>query len=117
MLAKYYPYSHLDPALELFISRMNEMTYRHYASELLSSLIRSSEFDLEDSVKRTIAIFRITGIPVHEHISPIYRSDCNGIRKDWRFSELACSLVILTSGAANSEVKQIQNELLDFYGL
>jgi len=117
MLAKYYTYNHLAPALELFISRMNEMMYRHYASELLNSLLRSSEFDMEDSVKRTIAVFRLTGIPEQEHISGIYCSAYNGIRKDWRLSELACSLVILTSGSANSKVKQIQQELLDFYGL
>ncbi len=117
MLVKYAQYNRLDPALELFISRMNEMMYRHYASELLHRLLRSSGFDMEDSVKRTIAVFRLTGIPLQEHISSIYRSDRNGIRKDWRLSELACSLIILTSDAASVEVKQIQHELLEFYGL
>ena len=117
MLVKYYQYSHLAPALELFHKRMKEMMYRHYASELLNNMLSIAEFDMEDSVKRATAVFRLAGIPVQEHISGIYRVDCNGIRKDWRLSELACSLVILTAGSANSKVKHIQDELREFYGL
>lgn len=116
MLVKYYQYNRPGPALELFISRMNEMVYSHYASKLLNSLLCSSKLDLEDSIKKAVAIFRLTGIPVQEHICGIYRSDFKGIRKDWQLSELACSLIILTSNATNEKVKEIQNELLEFYG-
>jgi hypothetical protein len=117
MIVKYVQYNHLDPALELFVSRMNEMMYRNYASELLNSLLQSPDFDIENSVKRMIAVFRLTGIPIREHITAIYRSDFNGIRKDWKLSELACSLVILTSDSADLQVKNIQNDLLDYLGL
>lgn len=117
MLVKYYQYNRPGPALDLFISRMNERMYSHYASELLNSLLCSGEFDMEDSVKRTIAIFRLTGIPVHEHIAGVYCSDCKGIRRDWQLSELACSLIILTSDAAGSEVRNSKEDLLNFLGL
>ena len=117
MIVKYVQYNHLDPVFELFVRRMNEMMYRNYASELLNNLLQSSDFDIENSVKRTIAVFRLTGIPIREHITAIYRSDFNGIRKDWKLSELACSLVILTSDPADRKVKSIQDELLDYLGL
>lgn len=117
MLVKYYQYQHPGPALELFISRMNEMLYDHYASELLNRLLRTPEFDMEDSVRKTIAIFRLTGIPVQEHIRGIYRSDINGIRKDWRLSELACSLIILSSDADGDFVNKTREDLLDILGL
>lgn len=117
MIAKYYHYNHLEPELELFIDKMNEMKYRNYASNLLNRVHHSPEFDMEDSVKRAIAIFRLTGIPVHEHISGVYRSDCNGLKKDWLLSEMACSLIILTSGSTSLEVKDIQKDLLNFLGL
>ena len=117
MIVKYVQYNHLDPVFELFVRRMNEMMYRNYASELLNNLLQSSDFDIENSVKRTIAVFRLTGIPIREHITAIYRSDFNGIRKDWKLSELACSLVILTSDPADRRVKSFQDELLDYLGL
>ncbi len=117
MLAKYHQYNLLNPALEQFMSRMNERIYSRYASDLLDHLLRSAEFDMDNSVKKTIAVFRMTGIPVHEHICSIYRSYSQGIRKDWRLSELACSLIILTSDSTSSKIREVQNELLDFYGL
>jgi len=117
MIVKYYQYERLDPSVELFIRRMNELKYRNFAAKLLDRLLHSPDFNMEDSVKRTIAIFRLMGIPVREHISGIYRSDYNGIRKDWKLSEFACSLIILTSDSSKIQVKDIQNELLDYLGL
>src|SRR6056297_1738259 len=116
MIAKYYQYNHLNPALEQFINRVNEMIYSRFASDLLNHMLRSSEFDIDDSVKKVIAVFRITRIPVQDHICSVYRSDSRGIKKDWRLSELACSLIILTSDSTSSKIREVQNELLDFYG-
>jgi hypothetical protein len=117
MIVKYVQYNHLDPAIELFVNRMNEMMHRNYASELLNQLLRASDFDMEEPLRRTVAIFRLTGIPEREHISGIYRSDFNGIHKDWQLSELACSLIILTSDSVDQRVKNIQDDLLDYLGL
>ncbi len=117
MLVKYYQYNHPEPALDLFIGRMKEMMYSRYASELLNGLIQSQGFDMEDSVRKAIAVFRLTGIPVQEHIHSIYRSDFNGVRKDWMLSELACSLIILTSVDSDFDVRNTKDELLSFLGL
>lgn len=117
MIVRYIQYNRLHPSLELFISRMNEMMYRKYASDLFNRLLRTSDFDMEESLRRTIAIFRLTGISEREHITGIYRSDYNGIRKDWQLSELACSLIILTADSADREVINIQEELLNYLGL
>ncbi len=117
MIVRYIQYNRLHPSLEQFISKMNETMYRKYASDLLNRLLRASDFDMEESLRRTIAIFRLTGIPEKEHITGIYRSDFNGIRKDWQLSELACSLIILTSDSSDREMKNIQDDLLDYLGL
>ncbi|MEZ5105855.1 MAG: hypothetical protein R2757_15245 [Draconibacterium sp.] len=114
MLVKYYQYHHPDPALELLASRINEMMYKRYASELLYSLLRSPGFSMEDSVRKAIAIFRLTGIPLQEHIRGVFRSDFNGTKRDWMLSELACSLIVLVSDANAREVDLLKN---DFPGL
>jgi len=117
MLVKYYQFQHPEPLFELFISRMNEMMYGRYASELLNHLLCASDFDMENSVRKAIAVFRLTGIPVQEHIRGIYRSDFNGIRKDWCLSELACSLIILCSDAKGDMINTTKEDLLDVLGL
>lgn len=117
MIAIYDHYHYLEPAIELFISRMNEMRCRNYASELLKELIASGTFDMADSVKRTIAIFQLSGIPVHNHIAGVFRSDFNGTRRDWRLSELACSIIILTTDCSVAQVRDIQNDLIEYLKL
>lgn len=117
MIANYYQYNRLSPEIEFFINRMNEMKYRYYASELLGRLLHSPDFDMDDAVKRAIAIFQLTGIPVQEHIWGIYRSEPDGARRDWRLSELACGIIILSSSPANSNIDSVQRDLLSCLGL
>ena len=116
MIVKYMEYIQLEPALELFVSRMNELEYRNYASKMLNKLLQSTDFDLENSLKRTIAVFRLTGIPIREHITAVYRSDFGGIRKDWELSELACSVVILSLDSSEQQVRNIQESLMEYLG-
>lgn len=116
MLVRYYQYNRIDPALQHFISRMNEIYYSRYAGRLLNKLLQSPGFDLEEPLKKTVTIMKITGIPVHQHIRGVFRSGLNGLRKDWEFSELACSLIILSSDAGNNVIREMQEELLAFYG-
>ncbi len=63
MLVRYYQYHNPEPALDLLVNRTNEIKYSNYASELLNSLLRTPDFDMEDSVRKTIAVLRMTGIP------------------------------------------------------
>ena len=116
MLAKYYEYNHTDPIIELFVSRMNDLNYRYYASDLMNRLMRSEDFDFDASIRKAITILRLTGIPVQQHFSCIYRSAYGGTRRDWKLSELACSLIIISAKPANQEIEEIQQTLMDYLG-
>ncbi|MFW5821848.1 MAG: hypothetical protein ACOCU7_00545 [Tangfeifania sp.] len=117
MLATYYEYNYTDPLIEAFLSRMNDLNYHYYASELLSRLMQSDDFDFNASVRKAIAILRLTGIPVQQHFSCVYRSAAQETRRDWKMSELACSLVVISAEPANIEITKIQNAFLDYLGV
>ena len=116
MIANYYQYNQIDPVLELFINRINELKYRYYASELLNRIIKTSDFNLDLAVRKAIAICKITGMPVKEHFTCIYRADSFGLKKDWKLSELASSIIIISYESSTEEIKKIQNALLDYCG-
>ena len=61
MLARFYEYNHLDPIIEMFVSGMNDLNYRYYASELLRRLLHHTDFNLDKSVRKAIAILKLTG--------------------------------------------------------
>ena len=103
--------------MEFFIDRVNDLNYRYYASDLLQNLIHSTDFDLDSSIRKTIAILKLTGNPVQEHISRIYRSEFSRVRCDWKLSELACSLIILSYESSNVEIEEAQQALMDYLGL
>ncbi len=117
MIATCYQYEELSPELEQFMARMHDLQYKYYASDLLRSVRHVPDFNLDASVRRAIAIMRITGLPVQDHVSPIYRSEPFGIRRDWRLSELACGLVILVSESQENEVRRVQQALLRYLGV
>lgn len=117
MIAKYYEYNHIDPIIEMFVSGMNELNYRYYASELLRRLLHSTDFNLDASVRKTIAVLKLTGLPVQEHISCVYRSDASGINRDWKLSELACSLIIISHDPVSDEIEQYRQALMRQLGI
>ncbi len=117
MIAKYYEYNHLDPIIEMFVSGMNELNYRYYASELLLKMMHSADFNPDVSIRKAIAILKLTGLPVHNHISCIYRSDIHGIKRDWKLSELACSLIIISQDPATDEIEEYRQALMKYLGI
>ncbi|MFW5755438.1 MAG: hypothetical protein ACOCWK_02475 [Tangfeifania sp.] len=117
MLATYYEYNYTDPLIEAFLSRMNDLNYHYYASELLSRLMQSDDFDFNASVRKAIAILRLTGIPVQQHFSCIYRSSAYETRRDWKMSGIACSLVIISTEPQNQEIEKIQQALMNYLGI
>jgi hypothetical protein len=112
MIVEYYTYHRLNPVIESFIERMNELKYRYYASDLLNRLIQSGNFDFH--IRRAIAILKLTGTPVQNHITCIYRSDAGGIKRDWKVSELACNLMIISLTSDDEEIQNLQRALLDY---
>lgn len=117
MLARFYEFNHLDPIIEMFVSGMNDLNYRYYASELLRRLLHHTDFNLDKSVRKAIAILKLTGLPVQEHISCVYRSDISGINRDWKLSELACSLIIITHDSATGEIEEYRQSLMHYLGI
>ncbi len=117
MIAKYYEYNHTDPIIEMFISGMNELNYRYYASELLRKMMHTSDFNLDGSIRKAIAILKLTGLPVHKHISCVYRSDSQGINRDWKLSELACSLIIISQDPATEGIEEYRQALMSYLGI
>ncbi len=115
---KYYEYDRLHPVIELFLSRMNELNYRYYASELLRSISGTAESDLYASMRRAIAILRLTGVPVQNHFLRVYR--CAGpskVRQDWKLSELACSLIILSYESPDTEIEKFRQAIIHYLGV
>jgi hypothetical protein len=117
MIARYSQYSQLNPAIEIFLNRMKDLRYRYYASDLLQSYLHAQNSNIESSIRRAIAILRLTGLPANQHFSRIYRSDIRGLSGDWRLSELACGLIILSFDEANNGAYQIQQNFLRYLGL
>lgn len=117
MLTRYYEFNHNDPMIEMFISGINEMNYRYYASELLRRMIHSANIDLDQSVRKAIAILKLTGKPVQEHITCVYRSDKLNINRDWKLSELACSLIIISHDSVSDDIEEYRQALLDYLGV
>ena len=117
MIIKYNEYSEISPELEFFIQRMNELRYRYYASELLKKMLRTSDFNLDAAVRRAIAILRVTGIPVQEHCVNIYRSDPTGVKRDWKLSELACGLILLSYESSDPEFISTREIFIEYLGI
>ncbi|MGQ1786272.1 MULTISPECIES: hypothetical protein [unclassified Saccharicrinis] len=117
MIARYSQYNHLNPAIEIFLSRMNDLRYRYYASELLQSYLHAHHNNIESSIRRAIAIMRLTGLPANQHFRRIYRSGVSGLTGDWKLSELACGLIILSFDETHNDAYQIQQSFLKYLGL
>lgn len=117
MIARYYEYNHPDPMIDMFVSGINELNFRYYASELLKRMMQTKDINIDKSVRTTIAILKLTGLPVQEHISCVYRSDATGLNRDWRLSELACSLIVLSHESASGELEECRMALLKFLGV
>lgn len=117
MIARYSQYNQLSAAIEVFLSRMNDLRYRYYASDLLQSYLHAQNSNMESSIRRAIAIMRLTGLPANQHFKRIYRSEVRGILCDWKLSGLACGLIILSFDETNDDAWQIQQSFLRYLGL
>ncbi|MDY6800556.1 MAG: hypothetical protein SVU94_04950 [Bacteroidota bacterium] len=112
MMVEYYTYHRLNPVIESFIERINELKYRYYASDILNRLMQTEDFNFH--IRRAIAILKLTGTPVQNHVTCIYRSDEGGIQRDWKVSELACNLMIISLTSDDEEIEIMQRALLDY---
>jgi len=117
MIVRYYQYEQYNPAIEDFIKKAYEIRYRYYASELLRRLVRTVDFNTDLAIRKAITICRLAGIPVQEHFNHIYRCDAHGLIHDWKLSEFACSLIIVSYDSADEEIREIQDSFLRRLGI
>ena len=117
MIAIYSQFNQINPAFEYFLNRLSDSRCRYYASDLLESYLQARNTNLEGPIRRAIAIMRLTGIPAQDHIRRIYRSDIRGITGDWKLSELACGLVILSFDESNEDAHRVRENFLRYLGL
>ncbi len=113
----YYQYGQPDPGIRDFINRVNDMRYTYYASELLKKLVQSPDFDFEQAVRKAIVICKMAGLPVQEHFTAVYRSEHDGIARDWKLSELACGFILVSFHPASDEGEEIQQAFIRYNGL
>jgi hypothetical protein len=113
----FYTENRKNPYLEDFISRMEDLRYRYYASELFSRLSRLPDFNADQAIRKSMVICKLAGLPVQHHFVAVYRSELSGIRRDWKLSELACGFAILSFTASTGEAREIQDAFIRYIGL
>lgn len=105
------------PGIEQFLERLNDMKFRYYVSELMNRLTDAPGFDMDFAIRKAITICRLTKMPVNEHFKLVFRSEAGCVSRDWKLSDLACSLVILTGNSSDKYIKDIQEQFLAYMGL
>ena len=116
MIVRYYPYEETIPVIEDFMQSVFERRHRYYASELLRKLVHKRDFQIEPAIRKAITICKLTGIPVQDHFRAVYRCDASGLSRDWKLSELACSLIIVSYDPVDEEVKRIRESFIRSLG-
>lgn len=86
------------------------------ASELVDLGFESYE-EVVQSIARAIHVCNNCGVPVNKHFKMIYVADetDHTVRRDWRLSKLAYSLVMLNGAPDNPAVGHAQIEVLRQY--
>ena len=116
-IIQYFQSGQQNPFLKDFTDRIEELRYRYYASELLVQLLHSPDFDLNEAVRKAMALCKLSGIRVQDHFTAVYRSEFGGLARDWKLSELACGFVIISLNAGNDEARDIQEAFIHYLGL
>ncbi|MFH5832682.1 hypothetical protein ACG2F4_15005 [Halalkalibaculum sp. DA3122] len=95
----------------LDILRIRKCSY--YASDLLQVEDDKAKI-VENSVQRTIEIFKTLNLPIGDHFYRIYRGNPDYIYKDWKLSELACIYMMMNGDPTDlSNLARQQTNLID----
>jgi hypothetical protein len=74
---------------------MTDIQLRYYASELTSECPMDSHQQYGEYLKKAMAICQLSHLPVSEHFKPVCRERNRTVIKDWKLSELACSIILI----------------------
>ena len=86
----------------------------YYASDFLQLDVHKHSAEVEDSVQRTLEVFKTLDVSTEEHFFVVYRCDSNIVYKDWRLSELACLYMMVDGDPTDLQsLAHQQTELID----
>lgn len=89
-----------------------EMDLKYYASDIAVSFEFENLNELNLAISRAMNVCSSAGIPLEEHFKIIYRGSENGLMLDYKLSEFAYKLICLNGEPYNSNVAQMQVNLL-----
>jgi hypothetical protein len=117
MLPVYYYDNFSIPGIDQFLERANDIKFRYYISELMNRLTNTPGFEMDFAIRKAITICRLANIPVNEHFKLVFRSEEGCVSRDWKLSDLACCIIIISSNSTDKYIKDIQEQLLAYIGL
>lgn len=99
------------------ITRFMDILRTRKCTRYASDFLQVDEDDIpmvEDSVKRTMEIFKTLQVPIEDHFYKIYRGRSPFVYKDWKLSELACIYMLMNGDPTDvSNLAHQQNSLID----
>ena len=80
--------------------------------DVLTGVGIDDEREMDRALLRTIQVCRSLDIPLDRNFLMVYRNDGRDLLRDWKLSNLACSLLLLNANTANEIVARTQIELI-----
>lgn len=89
----------------------------HFMASTLEGVGFEPMEEITYAIERAMRICRNCGVPLRKHFKTIYIADDahHMVRRDWRLSKLAYSLVMLNGPTDNPMVGRVQLEILSRY--
>jgi hypothetical protein len=97
MIIEYYKNQLLSSEMEYFANCISELELKFYASDILARIGIVEQADFEMAINKAAALCRLTNVPVSKHFKVIYKENNKLIIKDWKLSQLACRIILISS--------------------
>lgn len=78
------------------------------SNELMDKLKYSDIVEFNEAVNRAIMTCKAMSISLNQHFKRIYIGDDKTLNAEWKFTSLACYLVIINANPANYHVAKAQ---------
>jgi hypothetical protein len=96
MLIEYYKSQTLSSEMECFANYIIELELKFYASNVLPRIGIIEQTDFEVAINKAVTLCRLTNVPVSKHFKVIYIENNKSITKDWKLSQLACRIILIS---------------------
>lgn len=101
-----------NSVIEDFVKKAKKLGLTHYASEAAKEMEFEDVFEFHEAVKRAMKLCVQVGLKIEENFMQIYKSAPGEIIYDWKLSPLAYYLVCLNGESTNSNVAQLQVQMI-----